>query len=86
MKKMINTFVQVDFSALKAPIIVIYENPSDYKGYYVARIWDLDKPTDTIMLKKKLSQIREDIKKNLPNMVRLPKAKSDDPVIVETWI
>ena len=86
MKKMINTFAQVDLSQLKAPIIVIYDNPSDYKGYFVARVWDLDKPTDTLMLKKVLRKIREDIKANLPNMVTLARAKSDDPVIVETWI
>lgn len=58
----------------------------EHKGYFVARIWELDKPTDTIMLKKSLSAIREDIKATLPNMVRLPKAKNDDPCIVETWI
>lgn len=86
MKKMINTFKQVDMSDMCSPIIVIYENVSDYKGYFIARIWDLDKPTDTFMLKKDLHKIREDIKANLPNMVRLPKAQNDDPCIVETWI
>ena len=86
MKKMINTFAQVDLSGMKKPIIVIYNNPKDYKGYFVARIWELDKPTDTLMLKKSLSKIREDIKAHLPNMVRLPKAQNDDKAIVETWI
>lgn len=86
MTKMINTFKQVDFSGLKNPVIVIYNRPSDYKGYFIARIWELDKPTDTIMLKKSLSAIREDIKINLPNMLRLPKAQNDDPCIVEMWI
>lgn len=86
MKKVINTFGQVDMSKIGNPVIVIYNSPDDYKGYFVARVWDLDKPTDTFMLKKDLHKIREDIKANLPNMVRLPKAQNDDPCIVETWI
>lgn len=86
MKKVINTFGQVDMSKIGNPVIVIYNTPDDYKGYFVARIWDLDQPTDTLMIKKTLREIREDIKANLPNMVRLQKAKNDVPCIVETWI
>ena len=86
MKKLINTFSQMDFGGMQNPIIVIYNSPTDYPGYFVARVWDMDKPTDTLMLKKKLSTIREDIKTHLPTMVRLPRAKKDDPCIVETWL
>lgn len=86
MQQIVNTFAQVDFSRLQFPIIVIYNSPSDFRGYYVARIWDMKKPTNTIMIKKKLSQIREDIKNTLPNMVRFERKKFDDKVIVETWI
>lgn len=46
----------------------------------------MDKPTDTFMLKKDLNKMREDIKLNLPNKIRLPRAKNDDNCIVETWI
>lgn len=86
MTKIINTFAQVDLSHIKNPVVVIYNSPVDYKGYFVARIWDMDKPTNTLMLKKDLNKIREDIKAHCPNMVRLQRAKKDDPCIVETWI
>lgn len=86
MQKLINTFAQLDLSGVQMPIIVIYNSPKDYPGTYVARVWDMDKPTNIMMLKKKLSTIREDIKAYLPNVVRLPKAQNDDPCIVETWI
>ena len=49
MTKMINTFGQVDMSELKNPVVVIYNSPEDYKGYFVARIWDMDKPTNMLM-------------------------------------
>lgn len=86
MKKLINTFAQLDLSSVQMPIIVIYNSPKDYPGIYVARVWDMDKPTDTFMLKKDLNKMREDIKLNLPNKIRLPRAKNDDNCIVETWI
>ena len=30
---------------VKAPIICVYKSPADYPGQFVARLWDLDKPT-----------------------------------------
>ena len=30
---------------VKAPIVCVYNGPTDYPGQFVARLWDLDKPT-----------------------------------------
>lgn len=86
MKKLVTTFGQVDFSDIKVPVIAIYNNPSDYRGYFVARIWDLNVPTDTLMLKKDVESIRQDIRKHLPDLVRLPRKKCDDKCLIETWL
>lgn len=83
--KKINTFAEVEIREISNPVIVIYSNPSDYPGRFVARVWDLDKPTEILMVKKDIHEIREDIKSNIPTMVRLPRAKNDDLCIVETW-
>lgn len=86
MKKIVSTFGQVNVSNIEAPVIVIYNSPEEYKGYFVAKLWDLDKPTDTLMIKKTLSEIREDIKTHFPIMSRLPRLEIDDICIVETWM
>ena len=65
------------------PLICIYENPDDYPGFFVARVWDADQPTHLIAKADTLDGIRETIP---PNMHRLHRRPDDDPVIVEVWI
>ena len=84
--KIVQSFSEVDVTELKFPAIAIYDRPSDYPKQYVARIFDSDKPTNIILLGDSLSKIREDIKFNLPQMVRLPRAGNDVGSLVETWI
>ncbi|MBS4933123.1 MAG: hypothetical protein KH020_17775 [Clostridiales bacterium] len=84
--KIIQSFAEVNLTGLKFPVIAIYDRPSDYPKKYVARIFDSDKPTNIILLGDSLSKIREDIKFNLPQMVRLPRAGNDVGSLVETWI
>ena len=60
---------------VKAPIVCVYNGPTDYPGQFVARLWDLDKPTRYIVV----AAIPED-------MIRFHRDQSDDPCIVESWI
>ena len=76
---------EVDFSNIKVPVIVVYEHPSDYPQYYVARIFNVDKPTDTIMLKDTLEEIQEDVRNNT-NMMFMLRGAEDDPCIVGVWL
>lgn len=76
---------EVDFSNIKVPVIVVYEHPSDYPEYYVARIFNVDKPTDTIMLKDTLEEIQEDVRNNT-NMMFMLRGAEDDPCIVGVWL
>nr|DAI56795.1 MAG TPA: hypothetical protein [Caudoviricetes sp.] len=70
-------------AAAKVPMICVYENPADYPGKYVARLWDLQRPTGFVVVADSLEQIREAIPEG---MVPFNRSGEDDPVIVETWI
>ena len=67
----------------KFPLICIYNNPKDYPGKYVARLWDVDKPTNMVAIAESLEEIRE---AKPPEMIIMERQPNDDPVIVETWI
>lgn len=66
---------------------VIYENPSDFPGMYVCRIWEgaVSLPTNTAMQKASLEEMREDIRA-AGFTVKMPRAKGDDPAILESWL
>lgn len=86
-EKIMESMRQVDFSNLRFPLIVVYKNPRDYPGSYVARIWDgaRNLPTDTLIMRKTLQEIREDIK-SAGFIIRIIRHQGEDPVIVETWL
>lgn len=64
-------------------IWVVYENPSDYPGLYVARKFRNEKSTAELVQGNTLLEVRALLPRGL---VRLPRQHLDDPVIVETWI
>lgn len=70
-------------AAAKVPLICVYENPADYPGKYVARLWDLQQPTGFVVVADSLEEIRAAIPYGMVQLARLGK---DDPAIVETWI
>ena len=79
-----------DFDAIftmllaRVPIIAIYKNPTDYPNKYVARLWDLDKPTQYIVLRDDLNDLRQ---RAIPRgMHKFMRAECDAPALVETWL
>ena len=70
-------------AAARLPIICIYDSPEDYPGQFVARLWDVDKPTPYITIAPTLEAIRETIPAGMMKIVRSPE---DVPCIIETWI
>lgn len=85
--KRVKSFRQVDFSDIKAPMIVIYNSPSDYPGKYIARVWEAAIPaaTNCIQIWDDLEERRMDIWA-AGFIARFPRAAGDDPVIVESWM
>jgi len=66
----------------RLPLICIYNSPSDYPGKYVARLWDVDKPTNMVAIAESLEEIRE---AKPPEMMIVDRLPDDKPEIVETW-
>lgn len=68
----------------KVPIITIYTSPEDYPDKFVARLWDLDKPTPYIAVADTMDAARAAV----PTEVMIPFQRDprDDACITETWI
>jgi hypothetical protein len=65
-------------------IWTIYENPSDYPGKFVVRVWEDDGPEqEPAAVVDSLAQARAAIPGGLMPFKRHP---GDDPTIVETWL
>jgi hypothetical protein len=62
----------------------IYDHPRDYPHSYVARRFELDKPTGDFTLSPDLEWLRAQFIAR--GLICLPRDAADDPVIVETWI
>lgn len=84
-EKRVKSIKEVDFSDLKVPMIAVYRYPEDFPEYCVARIYDLDKPTDTVMVKNTLGEIETDISTNT-GMFFIPRGAGDVPALVGVWI
>ena len=67
MQKRVESVKEIDFSGLKVPFVAVYQHPEDFPEKCVARIYELDKPTDTLMVKDTLEEIEMDIRKKYRN-------------------
>ncbi len=64
-------------------IWTVYDNPADYPGLFVARLFNGDHASQTVVTANSL----EEIHALLPqDMYRIPRQEADDPVIVEIWL
>lgn len=57
----------------------------DFPDKYVARIYELDRATDTIMVKETLEEITADIKEHTA-MTFIPRGTADVPSLVGVWM
>lgn len=81
--RLINSFSEINFTKYKMPIIVIFSSPIDYQDMYIARVFDVHKPTNYILTRTNLEAIRKEIPKGFSLIKNSP---GDDATIVETWI
>jgi len=65
------------------PMWVIYKNPSDFPGKFVARLHTVDGPTTVHFIADTLEEARKCIPRDF---VFLPRFEQDERHIVETWI
>ena len=66
----IATFRGMDFSGYAFPLITVYLSPEDFPGKYVARLFDLDKPTPYCVWKWSLRQLEDCIPAQMVFMER----------------
>lgn len=65
------------------PSFVVYRYPRDFKDKYVVRLFNSGKPTRLITLSDSL----DDARKTIPlNYIKFERSRTDDKVIVETWL
>ena len=83
--KQVESAYQIDFREMKFPIIAVYQNPEDYPGMYVARVWEVDRPTNVVIVKKDSDGLQQDIATHT-GMAWLPRSPKDHKVLVGTWI
>lgn len=80
------SFSEVDTSELKLPVICVYRYPADYPEKCVARIFDGPKPTNVVITRETIEEIREDIAKNFPDKIPFARCREDCKSIVESWV
>lgn len=68
-------------------IWAVYEHPTDWPDWYVARKHVIEAghtyPSDHVVMARTLEGVRKMLP---PGLHRLPRAESDEPHIVESWI
>lgn len=68
---------------------IVYDNPSDYPGKFVARRFDVDasgpKPSSSVIIAPDVDTLRDILAFEL-HLVCLTRDPSDDPKIMETWL
>lgn len=79
----VTTFVGMDLSILKIPIIVVYNSPLDFPNEFVGRLFDLDNPTN-FFVRGKTEQVI--ISKIPSTFTRLPRHPVDDPQMVCAYL
>ena len=79
----LKSFENVDFTEIREAMIVIYDHPKDYPNSYVARIWDMNKPTNVVVKNESLDVLRSLIPSGMSCIKR---HETDDPCIIEIWL
>jgi hypothetical protein len=63
---------------------VIYDHPADYPREFVARKWVGEEATPEVMCAHSIGALRDALRTR--GLARLDRHKTDDPVIVESWL
>ncbi|WP_341285192.1 hypothetical protein [Priestia megaterium] len=79
----LDDFTNVDMSDLKLPVITVFYNTLDIPNKYAARLLDANQPTNVVVIKDTLDEIRNIIP---PHYTCLNRDPSDPPTMIETWL
>ena len=62
----------------------VYDHPRDFPNSFIARAFDLDQPTNQMIVAADLEKLRGILESW--GLTRLARHPEDDPCIVETWL
>lgn len=82
--KQVENITQISLNKIRFPIIAVYKNPLDYPGKVVARVFDLNIPTEIMLLKETVEEMQQEIKKT--GLVFPPRKPKEYQTLVGTWI
>ena len=82
----VKSYTEIDTSELKQPIICVFNKPDDYPDKYVARLFEGTAPTNIIITRNTVEEIREDITRRFPAMLPFARSKEDHKSELELWI
>lgn len=85
MNKIVQSLKDVDIRKLTYPICTIYKNPSDFPDNYVVRLFDLNRPTNIIIIRNSVTDCRADLMA-AGFTTHFMRDFRDDPCIVESWM
>lgn len=80
----VDSIRKVDMSDLKMPIVVVYDHPDDYQSYFVARVFDADKPTNVVIFSEDLKELMDDLSDS--GMVFVPPMANEPQCIIGSFI
>ena len=84
-EKRADSISEVDMRGLFMPVIAVYEHPEDFPDKYVARVFDVGQPTDTVVIKDSLLDIQRDIGENTCRIF-VPRGAEDVRSPVGVWV
>ena len=61
MDKIVTSIQEINLEDIRFPIIAVFEHPEDYPTKSVGIIFELTKPTDTVIVKDTLEELQKDI-------------------------
>lgn len=76
---------QIDMRGLKFPTFAVYQNTKDYPGKCVARLFEGERPTNIVIIRRRAHEIHQ-IFKNETRMMFLPKLPGDPENLVGVWM
>ena len=83
--KIVEDIYQIDMSELKLPSFAVYKNPTDYPGKSVARLFEGDKPTNVVIIKKNVRELHS-LFRNQTRMTFFPPLPGDFRNLVGVWM
>ena len=83
--KIVEDIEQIDMSKLTLPSFAIYKNPTDYPGKSVARLFEGDKPTDVVLIKKNVRELHS-LFRNRTRLTFFPPLPGDPGNLVGVWM